>query len=48
MGQAAAIANISYDEMLDALYLRGIQPKFGPDTKKDAEAELRKARRHLG
>ncbi len=47
LGKAAAIANISYDEMLDALYLRGIQPKFAPETEKDAEAELKKAKRLL-
>jgi len=47
LGKAAAIANVSYDEMLDILYLRGIQPRFGPSTKKEAETELEKAKELL-
>ncbi len=47
LGKAAAIAGVSYDEMLDTLYLRGVQPKFEPSTKKEAESELEKAKRLL-
>ena len=47
LGKAAAIASISYDEMLDTLYLRGVQPKFEPATKKEAETELEMAKRLL-
>lgn len=45
LGKAAAIAGISYDMMLDTLYLRGVQPKFEPSNKKDAEKELQKAKK---
>jgi len=47
LGKAAAIAGVSYDEMLDALYLRGVQPKFEPSGKKQAEKELEIAKRLL-
>ncbi len=40
LGKAAAIAGLSYDEMLNTLHLRGIQPKFGPETKEEAEEEV--------
>ncbi|MCI0503609.1 UPF0175 family protein [Candidatus Micrarchaeota archaeon] len=48
LGKAAAIAGIPYDEMLDALYLRGVQPRFEPATTKDADKELKAAKRLLG
>lgn len=44
LGKAAAIAGVSYDEMLDILYLRGVQPKFGPGTVKEAQKEIEGAR----
>ena len=47
LGKAAAIAGVSYDEMLGILYLRGVQPKFEPTTKKEGEKELEKAKRLL-
>jgi predicted HTH domain antitoxin len=47
LGKAAAIAGLSYDEMLDTLYLRGVQPKFEPASKKEAEKELETAGRLL-
>lgn len=47
LGKAAAIAGVSYDEMLDLLYLRGIQPKFGPENKKEAQKELDGVKRLL-
>ena len=47
LGKAAAIAGIPYDEMLDALYLHGIQPRFEPTTKEESEKELQLANRLL-
>ncbi len=47
LGKAAAIAGLSYDEMLDALYLRGIEPKMEPLTAKQASVELKNAKRLL-
>lgn len=47
LGRAAAVAGVPYDEMLSILYLRGVQPKFGPSSKKEAEDELEKAKRLL-
>ncbi|OIO21624.1 hypothetical protein AUJ17_01590 [Candidatus Micrarchaeota archaeon CG1_02_47_40] len=47
LGKAAAIAGIGYDEMLELLYLRGIQPKFGPQSRKEAIAEFERAKRLL-
>lgn len=48
LGKAAAIAGVSYDEMLGILYLRGVQPKFEPSTKKEAHKEFEKAKGLLG
>ncbi|HIH22096.1 TPA: hypothetical protein HA238_00025 [Candidatus Micrarchaeota archaeon] len=47
LGRAAAIAGVPYDEMLSILYLRGVQPKFEPSSKKEAEKELETAKRLL-
>ncbi len=47
LGKAAAIAGVSYDKMLDILYMRGVQPKFEPSTKKEAQKELDNAKRLL-
>ncbi|MFH0713293.1 MAG: UPF0175 family protein [Candidatus Micrarchaeota archaeon] len=47
LGKAAGIAGLTYDEMLDALYLRGIEPKNGPVSQAEAQAELKKAKRLL-
>ncbi len=47
LGKAAAIAAVSYDEMLELLYIRGVQPKIEPSKKKDAEKEFEKAKRLL-
>lgn len=44
LGKAAAIAGVSYDEMLDILYMRGVQPKFEPGTKQEGADELKKVK----
>ncbi|MFA6530249.1 MAG: UPF0175 family protein [Candidatus Micrarchaeia archaeon] len=47
LGKAASMAGVSYDKMLDILCSNGIQPKLGPDNKKNAERELAKTKRLL-
>ncbi|OIO22683.1 hypothetical protein AUJ65_05740 [Candidatus Micrarchaeota archaeon CG1_02_51_15] len=45
LGKAAAIAGLEYSKMVDALYLRGVQPKIGPASRKEAEQDLAAAGR---
>ncbi len=47
LGKAAAIAGLSYNEMLNVLYLRGVQPKFEPSTRQKAKKELEKFKKLL-
>ncbi len=47
LGKAAAVAGLTYDEMLDVLFLHGVEPKTGPVSSSQAQRELETAKRLL-
>lgn len=47
LAKAANIAGVSIEQMKEILLSRGIQPRLGPETKKEALEEIATLRRHL-
>ncbi len=47
LGKAAVMAGVSHDAMLDILDANSIQPRFGPKTAKEAQAEFEKVKKIL-
>ena len=47
LAKAAALAGVSWAQMRDILLEKGIQPRLGPETAAEAEAEVNQLRRYL-
>lgn len=47
LAQAAALAGVSWSQMRDIMVERGLQPRLGPDTIDEAQAEVEALRRAL-
>jgi predicted HTH domain antitoxin len=47
LAKAASLAGVSWAQMRDILLERGIQPKLGPETIKEAEQEIQALRNHF-
>lgn len=47
LAQAASLAGVSWSQMRDIMVERGLQPRLGPDTVDEAQAEVEALRRAL-
>lgn len=47
LAQAAGLAGVSWSQMRDIMVERGLQPRLGPDTVDEAQAEVEALRRAL-
>lgn len=47
LAKAASLAGVSWAQMKDILFERGVQPRLGPETLEDAEKEAQSLRDYL-